>query len=89
MDWQQYYYEMAGSADNNKGEKMEPPKFSLLQELNYYAEKRSDFSLGERKWKEYYPLTDLSEKVLRAIEKLKDEGVKDLIINKCFGENNE
>ncbi len=68
---------------------MEPPKFSLSQELNYYAEKRSDFSLREKKWKEYYPMTDLSEKVLRAIGKLRDKGVTDLIINKCFGENNE
>jgi hypothetical protein len=88
---QQYYYEMAGSASvlKLKEKTMEPTKFSLLQELNYYAEKRSDYSLGEQKWKEYYPLTSLSEKVLRAIEKLKDQGVTDLIINKCFGENNE
>ncbi len=72
-----------------KEKAMEPPKFSLLQELNSCADKRNDFSLTKKQWEECYPTTNISEKVLRAIVKLKDEGVTDLIINKCFGENNE
>ena len=65
---------------------MEPPKFRLMQELNYYAEKRGDFSLKNEEWERFYPTTSLAEKVLRAIEELKNQGVSDLIINKCFGE---
>lgn len=65
---------------------MEPPKISLLEELNFYADKRSDFSLTKKQWEEYYPTTNIAEKVLRAIEELKKQGVSDLIINKCFGE---
>ncbi len=68
---------------------MESLKFRLMQELNYYAEKRGDFSLKNEEWERCYPTTSLAEKVLRAIEELRNQGVSDLIINKCFGELNE